>query len=909
MTRKFALVVGNSHYADPALARLKAPEADVHALAGVLRDPAIGGFDDVRELIDEPEHTIRRAIAAFFANKAPSDLLLLYASGHGVLDDQGRLYLATQDTQRDLLNATAIPTSFITDGMDTCRSKRQVLILDCCHSGAFARGSKGELTAITQATFEGNGFGRVVLTASDSTQYALEGDQVDQNVSLSLFTNYLLEGLTSGEADRGRDGWVDVDEWYDYAYEKILLQTSGQTPKKWAYNTQGELVIARNPRPKPVDLPRYLRTAISSELPRVRLEAVDQLENLLSNGEPGLAAVATQELQRMAQDDDSLIVRKRATEALEAHAIPGSPALEEISSQAMQVSQAAQDQERENQQAQELLEKEQSQKAEEERRRREQEETRLQQERERLAQLEALYNSVISKMQAGEWQAAQSSLEELQRVQPDYGDSAKLQKRIAGEIARQKSEVERQARQARQRRLEAQYQDASQAMGREDWSEAQRLFQQLAQETPGYRDVSKQLQVIAGRLAGRPAAVSTRGVWLPVLVTSLGWGIAYAVMIPLVEAYRYDNIYLVATIPALLIAGGVVYSLMLAGLPLSRARLVQLFLLWWGGSALSIGFAVYPEWQGNLVMAGVIPNVLMLPTFAGTGLLLRAYKPSLRWISVLGGWAVALIVDFAITDSILVNYGFNSMEAAELAYGLVGLAIGAIGGWWMYRQLGIFSKPAEKARTGSIRTVEPGVSESRAGSTSAGSTWRNGLPVLVSGLGWGIAWAVLSPLLNSDQIFLGALIPALFMAASTVAAIDMVGGKRVSQRRLAQLFALWWVGLVLTLGFAANPDWQGITVPDIVIPITLLLVTFAGTGLLLRASFPSVSWASILGGLALGVIAGAIAMTAIRPAFPYADLHIFGLHDLGGMPVLGFGGLVGGLIGGGWIRWQLSRGA
>jgi hypothetical protein len=242
--------------------------------------------------------------------------------GHGVLDEQGRFYLATRDTQRNLLNATAIPASYITDDMDTCRSKRQVLILDCCHSGAFARGAKGELAAITQATFEGNGFGRVVLTASDSTQYALEGDQVDQSVSLSLFTNYLLEGLTTGEADRGGDGWVDVDEWYDYAYEKILMQTSSQTPKKWAYNTQGELVIARNPRPKPVELPRYLRTAISSELPRVRLEAVDQLENLLSNGAPGMASVAIQELQGMAQDDDSLIVRKRASEVLAAYPQP-----------------------------------------------------------------------------------------------------------------------------------------------------------------------------------------------------------------------------------------------------------------------------------------------------------------------------------------------------------------------------------------------------------------------------------------------------------------------------------------------------------------------------------------------------------------------------------------------------------
>jgi uncharacterized caspase-like protein len=42
-----------------------------------------------------------------------------------------------------LLTGTAVPASFLTEEMDASRSRRQVLILDCCHSGAFARGAKG----------------------------------------------------------------------------------------------------------------------------------------------------------------------------------------------------------------------------------------------------------------------------------------------------------------------------------------------------------------------------------------------------------------------------------------------------------------------------------------------------------------------------------------------------------------------------------------------------------------------------------------------------------------------------------------------------------------------------------------------------------------------------------------------
>ncbi len=48
-----ALIIGGDDYADPGLARLRAPASDARALAHVLQDPAIGGFD-VRTLLNEP---------------------------------------------------------------------------------------------------------------------------------------------------------------------------------------------------------------------------------------------------------------------------------------------------------------------------------------------------------------------------------------------------------------------------------------------------------------------------------------------------------------------------------------------------------------------------------------------------------------------------------------------------------------------------------------------------------------------------------------------------------------------------------------------------------------------------------------------------------------------------------------
>jgi hypothetical protein len=306
---KYALIIGNNKYDDQKLAQLKTPAADSQALAKILDDKTIGSFDEVTPLINQTETRVRRAISTFLTNKKPDDLVLLYFSGHGILDDRGRLYLALKDTQVNLLKATSIPSSFVADEMDSCRSKRQILILDCCHSGAFARGTKGEQKAITETTFEGSGFGRVVLTASDSTQYALEGDQVIKQTELSLFTHFLLEGLKTGEADVNNDGLIALDEWYDYTYTRVVAETPRQVPHKWSYNQQGDLVIAKNPflRKKVVELPYELTQALESSFFGIRESAVNELGNYLRSREPEMVQLAISYLEKMKVDDSRRI--------------------------------------------------------------------------------------------------------------------------------------------------------------------------------------------------------------------------------------------------------------------------------------------------------------------------------------------------------------------------------------------------------------------------------------------------------------------------------------------------------------------------------------------------------------------------------------------------------------------------
>ncbi len=306
MSQRLALLIGNNEYHDPSLAKLVSPPQDVSQLGELLRDPQIGGFDRVDALENQPFAAVRRSIASFFNNNKRDDLLMLYFSGHGVLDDNGQLYLAVQDTERELLSATSIEAPFITSLMDRSISRRQVLVLDCCHSGAFGR-SKGGLGASvgTATTFEGKGYGRIILTASDATQYAWDGDDLVGDAQTSVFTRHLVEGLRTGAADTDADGQITLDELYDYVYEMVVTETPRQTPAKWSYRQQGTIVIAHNPSPviQPVDLPAELRSALESPFTGVRQGAVQDLGRLLSGSDRGMALSAQLALEKLSKDD------------------------------------------------------------------------------------------------------------------------------------------------------------------------------------------------------------------------------------------------------------------------------------------------------------------------------------------------------------------------------------------------------------------------------------------------------------------------------------------------------------------------------------------------------------------------------------------------------------------------------
>jgi len=252
--KRFALLIASYQYEDPDLRQLISPPQDVEALESVLRDSAIGGFR-VQTVLNKPSHEIRQTIETFFKDRKRDDLSLLYFSGHGIKDWDGMLYFATSDTRRQILRSTAIDSVFINDVMSSSRSRQQVLLLDCCYSGAFAKGmsAKADPSISIGEFFKCKG--RVVLTASSALQYAFEGNKIrdfeeskakKEDVQ-SIFTHHLVHGLMSGEADLDGDGRISIDELYDYVDECVMKYTSHQRPQKWAFAVEGKIIIAFRP--------------------------------------------------------------------------------------------------------------------------------------------------------------------------------------------------------------------------------------------------------------------------------------------------------------------------------------------------------------------------------------------------------------------------------------------------------------------------------------------------------------------------------------------------------------------------------------------------------------------------------------------------------------------------------------
>ncbi|HRU94729.1 MAG TPA: TIR domain-containing protein, partial [Anaerolineae bacterium] len=287
--KRYALLIAADAYTDPALGALCAPQQDVTDLARVLEAPEIGGFTDVVPLVNPDVQAVRKGISDFLRDKRRDDLLLLYFSGHGVIDRaDGHFYLAFGETEQEDPSVAGLPADWITRQLDRRKLLRVVVILDCCYSGRF-EGTKGADDLDLDAIFN-TGYGRVVLTASRASERSWDGNVLSTPegapIPHSLFTHYLVEGLETGLGGASAEPFITVDALYEYAYRRVMetAKSRPQTPTKFARQEGSPLVLARNPRPAlaPAPLPGTLGRIFISYSPTDGVARAEALYDALA---------------------------------------------------------------------------------------------------------------------------------------------------------------------------------------------------------------------------------------------------------------------------------------------------------------------------------------------------------------------------------------------------------------------------------------------------------------------------------------------------------------------------------------------------------------------------------------------------------------------------------------------------
>jgi formylglycine-generating enzyme required for sulfatase activity len=254
MASKHALLIGVSSYGE-GLTPIPSARLDVEALAQVLRDPQLGGFphDQVVVLQDPQRTPMERAVAELFANRDPEDLLLLYFSGHGFRDNQRQLLLSCSESINSKQGKPELYSTVrardVQAYMQASKSQRQLLILDCCFSGAFADGMAAKDDgAIDLEAFGGKG--KAVLTSSASIETSSAPEAGD---GLSMYTRFLVEGISTGAADLQRRGFVDVKDLHNYVESRLQELAPTMSPQLIATGAGREIWLSRVPRDSRVD--------------------------------------------------------------------------------------------------------------------------------------------------------------------------------------------------------------------------------------------------------------------------------------------------------------------------------------------------------------------------------------------------------------------------------------------------------------------------------------------------------------------------------------------------------------------------------------------------------------------------------------------------------------------------------
>jgi WD40 repeat protein len=193
------------------------------------------------------------------------DQVILFVSGHGLLNRDMDFYFATYDIDFQKPEKRGISFNDLENIMDGVPARKKLLLMDACHSGEVDKEDGGGLansntTVSSGITFRGSireysfkgvennpnlsgislsnsfelmqelfagldaGTGTTVISAAAGKGYALESPQWNNGV----FTYTLLNGMKNRAADKNGDGKITISELKNYSVKQVEILTGGR---------------------------------------------------------------------------------------------------------------------------------------------------------------------------------------------------------------------------------------------------------------------------------------------------------------------------------------------------------------------------------------------------------------------------------------------------------------------------------------------------------------------------------------------------------------------------------------------------------------------------------------------------------------------------------------------------------
>lgn len=242
--KTMVLLIGVSEFPDDtSICAIPNVVANVNNLKQTLVSNELVGIPpaNITVSINEDKLSIERKLrnVALAANDRDSTLLIYY-TGHGILNPVDfQMYFTTHHTSRKDIDIDGLSIEAFRKHVGRSKAPRKIVILDCCHSGAFI-GAMGDLPGAIQAGLN-NFEGTYVMTSAAEDEPSLF--PVDKPSQPTHFTGKLIDILQNGiENDHRYSSLRDIYDKIenDFRYGDLPL------PQQSNFNNADQMLFSVN---------------------------------------------------------------------------------------------------------------------------------------------------------------------------------------------------------------------------------------------------------------------------------------------------------------------------------------------------------------------------------------------------------------------------------------------------------------------------------------------------------------------------------------------------------------------------------------------------------------------------------------------------------------------------------------